>query len=76
MCTRECMYGIPAVIGWVLHARNLFHKPSFKSVVWLDSNICVWGAEIFGGSDNKPDLKDSPQYAAGISRYPLTNQPI
>ena len=28
MCTRECMYGIPAVIGYILHARNLFYNLS------------------------------------------------
>ena len=28
MCTRECMYGIPVLIGYFLHARNLFYNCS------------------------------------------------
>ena len=28
MCTRECMYGIPVLIGYFLHARNLFYNRS------------------------------------------------
>ena len=28
MCTRECMYGIPVLIGYFLHARNFFYNRS------------------------------------------------